>query len=135
MTGSRPGLVVLEDRLAVCRLDRGDGVPVWATGDGFFSITRTHDELSVVCREGLVPTGVRAEPGWRALRVAGAIEFSAVGVLAGLAAALAGAGVSVFALSTFDTDYLLVKRHDLGRAIGALVAVGHSVAGAAVDPA
>ena len=113
-------LVTLDDRLAVCRLDRGDGIPSWATRGGFFSVTRTHDELSVVCPEASVPEGIRAEKGWRVLRVAGAMDFSLVGVLASLTAPLAEAGVALFALSTFDTDYLLVKEHDLARAIEAL---------------
>jgi hypothetical protein len=95
--------------------------------DDFFSITRTGEELSVVCREALVPEGIRAERGWRALRVAGVLDLSQVGVLASLASPLAGAGISLFALSTFDTDYLLVQEQDLGRAVEVLVAVGHAV--------
>jgi hypothetical protein len=94
--------------------------------DGFFSVTRTGEELSVVCREVLVPEGIRAERGWRAIRVAGVLDLSEVGVLASLVVPLAGAGISLFALSTFDTDYLLVKEHDLGRAVEALVAAGHA---------
>lgn len=131
----RLGLVILDDRPAVCKLDRGGGVPSWATRGGFFSVTRTHDELSVVCHESLVPEGVKAESGWRVLRVAGAMDFSVVGVLASLTGPLAEAGVALFALSTFDTDYLLVKDHDLGRAIEALRAAECSVDGAPGDRA
>jgi hypothetical protein len=71
---------------------------------------------------------VRCEGGWRALRVAGSLDFSLVGVLAGLLDPLARAGVSVFVLSTFDTDYLLVKGHDLEKALAALRRAGHAVA-------
>jgi hypothetical protein len=117
----------MEPRLAVCKLAEDDGVPGWAVGAGFFSITRTADELSVVCPEELVPEGVKVERGWQALRVAGVIDFSAVGVLAELTAPLARAGVGVFAISTFDTDYLLVREHDLERAVGALREAGHIV--------
>jgi hypothetical protein len=127
--GHRLELLILDDRLAVCRLDRGDGIPSWATGGGFFSITRTPDELSVVCPESAVPEGVRAETGWRVLRVAGTINLSVVGVLTSLTTPLAEAGIGVFALSTFDTDYLLVKEADLGGAIEALAACGHVVHG------
>jgi hypothetical protein len=127
MARQRLELLALDDRLAVCRLDRDDPIPEWATRGGFCSITRTADELSVVCPEPLVPEGVRAEKGWRVLRVAGAMDFSSVGVLASLAVPLAEAGVSLFAVSTFDTDYLLVKGHDLGRAVEALTAYGHVV--------
>jgi hypothetical protein len=129
MTVHRLELLNLDDRLAVCRLDQGNGIPSWAAGGGFFSFTHTPDELSVVCPESLVPECVRAERGWRALRVAGAIDLSLVGVLASLTAPLAEAGIGVFVLSTFDTDYLLVKEADLGRAIEALAAYGHVVHG------
>jgi hypothetical protein len=96
---------------------------------GFSSITRTGEELSVVCPEVLVSEGVRAERGWRALRVVGVFDLSQVGVLASLAAPLAGAGISLFALSTFDTDYLLVQEQHMGRAVEVLVDVGHTVHG------
>src|SRR3954447_6897823 len=79
-------LVILDERLAVCRLDRGDDIPSWATRGGFSSVTRTHDELSVVCSEASVPEGVKSERGWRALRVSGVLDFSLVGVLASLTA-------------------------------------------------
>jgi uncharacterized protein len=118
-------LVVSDVPLAVCRLGGAEPIPGWAIQGGFFSITRTVEELSVVCPENLIPDDVRAERGWRALRVAGVIEFSVTGLLAGLTAPLAEAGISVFALSTYDTDYLLVKEHDLGRAIQTLRGAGH----------
>ena len=94
-------------------------------------MTRTAEELSVVCREEVVPGGVRCERGWRCLRVAGTLDFSLVGVLALLLVPLAGAGVAVFCVSTFDTDYLLVRDADLARATEALGAAGHRVAAGA----
>src|SRR5687768_7239758 len=84
-------LVVLPGTLAVCRLDAGADVPPWASSGAFVSVTRTADELSVVCPQGAVPAGVRHEAGWRCLRVAGPLEFTAVGVLAGLTVPLAEA--------------------------------------------
>ncbi|MHB8767384.1 MAG: ACT domain-containing protein [Deferrisomatales bacterium] len=113
-------------RYAVCRLDPAAPLPP-AAGPGLWSATRTADELSVVCREDRVPPGARAEPGWACLAVAGPLPFALTGVLAALAAPLARAGVSLFALSTFDTDYLLVKEADLPRAAAALTAAGHEV--------
>jgi hypothetical protein len=120
-------LVSLHGTFAVCRLAADAPVPAWAAGGPFASITRTADELSVVCRQEAVPDGVTCERGWRCLRVAGVIDFAAVGVLAALVVPLAGAGISVFAVSTFDTDYLLVKEHDLPRAVEVLRRAGHAV--------
>jgi putative acetyltransferase len=120
-------LLVLNDTFAVTRLSGDASIPSWAIAGGFFSITRTPDELSIVCRQASVPPGVVCERDWRCLRVAVAIPFSVVGVLAGLTAALADAGISVFVVSTFDTDYLLVKAADLGRAIDILRRRGHTI--------
>lgn len=120
--------LVLEGIFAVCRLGPSAVVPSWASAGNFFSITRTADELSVVCPQSAVPEGVRSEGGWRCLRVAGAMDFSLVGVLASLVGPMAEAGISVFALSTFDTDYLLVKEADFEKAKAVLRQTGHSVA-------
>ena len=110
----------------MCRLGAEAPIPPWATAGSLFSITRTADEPSIVCRQDAVPEGV-AERGWRCLRVAGTIPFLVVGVLASLAAPLAEAGISVFAISTFDTDYLLVKEKDLTMTLDALRRSGHAV--------
>jgi hypothetical protein len=119
----------MDDRFAVCRLDRGTSVPPWATLEGLWSITRTSEELSVVCPEVSVPDGITAERGWRAFRVAGVLDFALVGVLASLAVPLAGAGVGLFVISTYDTDYLLIREPDLDRAVEVLVAAGHCIEG------
>jgi hypothetical protein len=92
-----------------------------------FSVTRTADELSVVCRQEAVPEGIVCERGWRCLRVEGSMPFTIVGVLASLTTAVAKAGVAVFAFSTFDTDYLFVKEGDMPRAVASLRSAGHLV--------
>ncbi len=120
-------LVLVDDIFAICRLGVDCPLPPWATASPFFSITRTADELSVVCRQDAVPEGINCERGWRCLRVAGTIPFSVVGTLAALTAPLAEAGVSVFVVSTFDTDYLLVKAAELERAVQALREQGHYI--------
>ena len=117
---------VLPDRLAICRLGPAEAVPQWAQG-GFSAVTRTAEELSVVCADSAVPEGTRCDRCWRALRVAGTLDFALVGVLASLAAPLAGAGISIFAVSTFDTDYLLVKEENLARACEVLERAGHAL--------
>ncbi len=126
--GPRYELSPLPDRLAVCRLPADAPLPA-PSENGFFSVTRTEAEISIVCREGDEPGGAAVEPGWRALRVAGTLDFSQTGVLASFASPLAQAGVPIFVVSTYDTDYLLVQETDLDTAVTALTAAGHSVAG------
>ena len=125
-----PSLVlhVLPEPLAIVRLPAGSAHPAWATGEALLSITRTRDELSIVCDGARVPGDVAAEPGWRALAVEGPLDFGLTGVLASIAAPLAAAGVSIFALSTYDTDYVLVRSGALAGAREALTRAGHSVA-------
>ncbi len=121
-------LSLLIGQMSVCRLNSAAKIPDWAITSGFFSITRTDDELSVVCPEEAVPEDARSEGGWRVLRLEGPFEFSEVGVLASVVDPLAEAGVSVFAVSTYDTDYVLVKEEHLGSAVAALRGRGYEVA-------
>ena len=115
--------------MAVCRLAPEAPLAGWMHAGPLSSITRTAEELSVVCAEATVPDGVRREAGWRALRVDGPLEFSLVGVLAALAAPLAEAGIAIFVVSTFDTDWLLVKADRLAEAVRTLRQSGHEVVG------
>ena len=126
---ARRPLTLLEvaGRFAVCKLPSGSAIPAWATAGDVFSVSRTADGLSVVCRRELVPEGTHCESGWRCVRVAGAMPFTQVGVLASLTAPIARAGVGVFAISTFDTDYLLAKAERFPEAVAALRAAGHRV--------
>jgi len=127
--GARPALdlTVLPDVLAVCRLPGGAAAPGWLDGEALASVTRTPEETSVVCRAEVVPPDVRVEAGWRALRVAGPLDFALTGVLLSLLEPLAAAGVPVFALSTFDTDLVLVREAALDGALAALADAGHRV--------
>ncbi|RMH00699.1 MAG: ACT domain-containing protein [Chloroflexi bacterium] len=120
-------LVLWPDELAICRLDARAGWPEWAENGRFLAITRTPTELSVVCPQHLVPATVSHEPGWRMFAVVGPLPFTLVGVLASLVQPLAEAGVSVFAVSTFDTDYLLVKAAQLETAVVTLRHAGHTI--------
>lgn len=120
-------LTLLPATFAVCRLEPGASIPAWAITGTFFSITRTTDEFSIVCNQADVPEGVRCERGWRCFKLAGPIPFSTVGVLASLVTPLADAGISVFVISTFDTDYLLVKEGDVEKAVETLCQAGHEV--------
>jgi len=118
---------ILPGALAVCRLDPDAPLPSWTRG-AFTTITRTRDELSIVCDEDAVPADVKAERGWRALMVEGPIPFETTGVAAALVAPLAAAKISVFVIATFDTDYLLVKSDVFERTVEILRAEGHEVA-------
>jgi len=120
-------LDVLAATLSIVRLPVESEAPTWASGSSFLSTTRTAGELSVVCDSALVPSGVRAEHGFRSLAVRGPLAFSEVGLLDALAAPLARAKIGIFMISTFDTDYLLVREESLGEAIQVLGDAGHSV--------
>lgn len=120
-------LTLLPEVFAVCRLSPDADIPDWATDGVFFSVTRTSNELSVVCRQADVPVGVQAEKGWRCLQVAGPLDFALTGILASLLNPLAKAGISIFTIATFDTDYLLIKEAKLEAAITALREAGHYI--------
>lgn len=125
-------LTLLADTFAIGRLAPDAAIPAWAGtsagAGGFVSITRTADELSIVCAQAKVPAGVTAERGWRCLKVEGPFDLTgAVGVLAALAAPLAEAGIGIFTVSTYDTDYLLIGEPNLDRASAALTSTGHTI--------
>jgi hypothetical protein len=118
--------VVEPGELAIVRLGPDEPVPTWAARtEGFVSITRTREELSIVCAVPWVPDNVRSEGGWTALKLLGPFPFDQVGVLSSFVSPLAEAGISIFAISTFDTDYVLVKSDGLDAAVAALEAAGH----------
>ena len=113
--------------LAVCQLAAEAGIPGWATRSAFHAVVRSPGELTVVCYEAAVPPGVRAQKGWRCFILAGPIPFTETGVVSSLAVPLAAAGVGIFVISTFDTDYVLVPGRMLEAARLALAAAGHRV--------
>jgi hypothetical protein len=123
----RYSLTLLPEPIAICRLEAAEPVPAWATASAWWSITRTPDELSVVCPEALVPAGVSASRGWRALRFAGPLPLDQTGILASVTGPLAAARISVFAIATFDTDYVLIPDAQRPAAITALEHAGHRV--------
>jgi len=120
-------LTVLPGRFAICRLQPDDEPPAWAWTGSFSSVTRTAGELSVVAPEDAVPEEVQGNRGWRCLKVEGVLDFALTGILVSLAAPLAAAGVPAFAVSTYDTDHLLVREMDLPTALDALTDRGHRV--------
>lgn len=118
----------MSEPVAVARLAADAPVPEGVlSGAGFVSVTRTPDELSIVAPASRVPPGARVEDGWTIFRIAGTLDFALTGILSRLAAPLAEAGVSLFAVSTFDTDYILVREDDAPRAADTWRAAGHDV--------
>ena len=120
-------LVILHDLFAVCKLRADESFPSWALCNSFYSLTRTPDELSIVCPQDLVPEGVEAARQWKCLRVEGKLDFGSVGILSSLTSSLADIGISIFAISTYDTDYLFVRESDLARGVAALLKAGHDI--------
>jgi len=121
-------LRLLPDTLAVARLSAGAELPSWAASGPFTSHTRSAAELSIVCADAAVPAGVRAERGWRALEVVGPLDFGEIGILAALAIPLRDARISIFVISSFDTDYILVREPQAMAALRALETAGFRVA-------
>lgn len=120
-------LSLLPERLAVCRLGPNEAIPQWVFSTSFWSVTRTDEELSLILPEELVPSSWKAEKGWRCLKVLGPLDFSITGIIASLSTLLAEAGVSILAISTYDTDYLLVRSGDVDRAKEILIEHGHRI--------
>jgi len=120
-------LLILPGTLAICRLGPDEPIPDWAQTGDLISVTRTSDELSIVCAQAAVPDYVKCNRGWRCLKVEGPLDLSLTGVLASLANPLAAACINIFAISTFDTDYLLVKAENLWQASEVLIQSGHRV--------
>ena len=121
-------LIVLNPALAICRLEAQADLPAWATQRSpFLTLSRTETELSIVTLQAKVPAGVQCERDYRALRVRGPLPLDLVGILASIANPLAEAKLSIFAISTYDTDYVLVKAADLDAAMAVLRSAGHTV--------
>jgi len=120
-------LRTLDGELVVCRLPADAAAPPIPDRAALFSVTRTSEELSIVCPAADAPPDAKVEPGWRALRVEGPLDFGLTGILASLAQPLADAGIPIYALSTYDTDYVLVRASALEAATVALRHAGHTV--------
>jgi hypothetical protein len=119
---------LLPETFSICRLPHGSAIPLWALIHSFFSITQTNEELSIVCPDAATPTsGIQAERNFRCLRVQNPLDFATTGVLASILEPLAQAQISIFSISTYDTDYVLVKEANLQGAIEILTQAGHSI--------
>lgn len=121
MVGKILTMKLLKEKYGVCRLDKTELIPEWAKNSNFFSVTRTSDELSIVCYQDSIPNDIKCEKDWRILKIQGPLDFSLIGILASISKILAQNGISIFAISTYDTDYILVKNKDIDNAIESLI--------------
>ena len=110
---------------SVCRLDPSSPIPRWADGEGFVSISRSDDELSIVCRTERVPADVRQDSDWTCYRFLGPFAFDETGIVSAVIGPLSDAGIGIFVVSTFDGDHMLIKQADVAGAEPVLAASGH----------
>lgn len=134
MSGPHLTIHLRTGRYAVSQLGADADLPQWAVSAlGFVSITRREGELSLVTVGSAVPDGVKSHGGWRLLELEGPFEFSLAGILLSVVRPLAEAGVGIFALSTFDTDAVLVQERDIEKALHSLSAAGHRIVGSQIQ--
>ena len=117
----------IPERFAVCQLDHQAKIPDWVFAGELFFISRTLDELSIICPEKSVPPNIQSMVGWRGLKIEGPFEFNEIGVLAAITAPLAQAHISLLTFSTFDTDYIFLQETQFEGSLIALEAVGHEI--------
>jgi len=121
-------LVILKKKFAICQLSPKDSIPDLSKLGDFWSITKTEEEISIIIPENLIPNGnCKTEKGWRAIKIIGPLYFSLTGIIASLSTVLAKAGISIFAVSTYNTDYLLVKEKNLEQSKEVLEKNGHKI--------
>jgi hypothetical protein len=126
-TAPKLTFVILRETFAICRLDKGAPIPDWTFQGSLFSVTRTKDELSIVCPLINVPKGTICNQAWSCLMVEGPLDLSSTGIISSIASTLEKEGISLFSISTYDTDYVMVKERDLEKAIFALTEGGHRI--------
>jgi hypothetical protein len=119
--------IVVDGVFSLCRLAPGDAIPSWALSSNFYTISKTSDELSVVCESLYVPAEVKQDGNWRLLKIASVLNLSLTGITAKFSTALANADINLCVIATYETDYILVKQEKLQPAITALQHAGFLV--------
>lgn len=119
--------ILADGVFSLCRLAPEDAIPSWALSSDFYTISKTNDELSVVCESQYVPAGIKQDGNWRLLKIAAVLDLSLTGITTKFSTALANAGVNLCVIATYETDYILVKQEKLQTAITALQDAGFIV--------
>jgi hypothetical protein len=120
-------LIILRETFAICRLDKDAPIPDWAFQGDFFSVTGTKDELSIVCPQINIPKGVLCNQGWSCLKIKGPLDLYSTGIISSIAKTLEKESITLFLISTYDTDYVMVKEKDLEKAVFALTETGQRI--------
>ena len=126
-TAPKLTFIILRETFAICRLDKDAPIPDWVFQGNLFSVTRTKDELSIVCPQINLPKGIICNQGWSCLKVRGPLDLSSTGIISSISSTLEQEAISLFSISTYDTDYEMVKEKDLEKAIFALTETGHRI--------
>lgn len=122
-------LSLLKDVYGICKLPGDSPIPDWTQKGSWYSITQTEKELTIVCPQGVIPARVEYDGNWRGFRIDGSFDFSQIGVISSIAGPLAKAHISIYVISTYDTDYFLVKEANVEQAVTVLTDEGHSIEG------
>ena len=120
-------LQILNDKYAICKFNVNSDLPDWVKDSDFYSVTKTNDELSVVCKQSGSLDNCEISEDWQILKVAGPLDLSLIGIIAEISGTLRDNKIPIFTVSTFETDYILVKSKDLTRAVNSLKASGHKI--------
>ncbi|TGY43714.1 ACT domain-containing protein [Clostridium sartagoforme] len=127
MLDNKLTLKLLKDKYSVCRLDKNNEIPKWIFDEEIFSITKTEDELSIVCLQDKISNDIICEKDWKILKIEGPLDFSLVGILSKISTLMANNKISIFAISTYDTDYILIKEESVDKAIKVLESNSYSI--------
>ena len=119
---------LLKDKYGICTLPNDAPIPDWVSNESLASITRTDKELTIVCRQDIIPSELKSDLNWRCFKIDGSFDLNQIGVISSISSPLADAGISIYVISTYDTDYFLVKEDNLEQTISTLSNSGHSIA-------
>ena len=120
-------LSLLKDKYGICTLPNTAPIPDWALTQSLASITRTEKELTIVCRREILPSQYQSDLNWRCFKIDGSFDLNQIGVIASISSPLADAGISIYVISTYDTDYFLIQEQNLEQTISVLSDIGHNI--------
>jgi len=120
-------LSLLKDKYGICTLPNNAPIPDWALTQSLASITRTEKELTIVCRREILPSQYQSDLNWRCFKIDGSFDLNQIGVISSISSTLADAGISIYVISTYDTDYFPIQQQDLEQTISVLSNSGHSI--------